>query len=70
MRKSVRVAIIGNPNVGKTAIMNALAGTNEKVGNWPGVTVKKKVGKYNFRGVDVELVDLPGIYSLTSYTLE
>jgi len=70
MRGKVRVALTGNPNVGKTAIMNALAGTSEKVGNWPGVTVQKKVGKYNFRGFEVELVDLPGIYSLTSYTLE
>ncbi len=70
MKKFVRVAIAGNPNVGKTAIMNALAGTNEKIGNWPGVTVQKKIGRYNFRGVEVELIDLPGIYSLTSYTLE
>ncbi|WP_457677780.1 ferrous iron transport protein B [Thermovibrio sp.] len=69
MRK-IRVALVGNPNVGKTAIMNALAGTSEKVGNWPGVTVEKKVGKYHFRGFEVELIDLPGIYSLTSYTLE
>jgi len=69
MRK-VKVAIVGNPNVGKTAIMNALAGTNEKVGNWPGVTVQKKTGNYTFRGFNVELIDLPGIYSLTSYTLE
>jgi len=68
--KKIRVALIGNPNVGKTAVMNALAGTSEKVGNWPGVTVQKKVGNYSFRGVDVELIDLPGIYSLTSYTLE
>ncbi len=66
----IRVALAGNPNVGKTAIMNALAGTNEKVGNWPGVTVQKKVGRYNFRGFEIELIDLPGIYSLTSYTLE
>jgi len=70
MKGKVRVALAGNPNVGKTAIMNALAGTSEKVGNWPGVTVQKKVGKYNFRGFEIELVDLPGIYSLTSYTLE
>ena len=70
MKKNIKVAIAGNPNVGKTAIMNALAGTNEKIGNWPGVTVQKKTGKYNFRGVDIELIDLPGIYSLTSYTLE
>ena len=68
--RRVRVALAGNPNVGKTAIMNALAGTSEKVGNWPGVTVQKKVGKYNFRGFEIELIDLPGIYSLTSYTLE
>ncbi len=68
--RRIRVALAGNPNVGKTAIMNALAGTSEKVGNWPGVTVQKKVGKYNFRGFEIELIDLPGIYSLTSYTLE
>lgn len=70
MKERVKVAVVGNPNVGKTALMNALAGTNEKIGNWPGVTVQKKVGTYNFRGVEIELVDLPGIYSLTSYTLE
>ncbi|RUM87577.1 MAG: ferrous iron transport protein B [Thermovibrio sp.] len=68
--KRIKVALVGNPNVGKTAIMNALAGTNEKVGNWPGVTVQKKTGIYNFRGFEIELIDLPGIYSLSSYTLE
>ena len=66
----MRVALAGNPNVGKTAVMNALAGTNEKIGNWPGVTVQKKVGSYSFRGIRIELVDLPGIYSLTSYSIE
>ena len=70
MKREIKVALVGNPNVGKTAIMNALAGTSEKVGNWPGVTVQKKTGRYHFRGFDVELIDLPGIYSLTSYTLE
>lgn len=70
MKRKIRVALVGNPNVGKTAIMNALAGTNELVGNWPGVTVQKKTGHYHFRGFDIELIDLPGIYSLTSYTLE
>ncbi len=70
MKREIRVALVGNPNVGKTAIMNALAGTNEMVGNWPGVTVQKKTGRYHFRGFDVELIDLPGIYSLTSYSLE
>ncbi len=68
--KKVKVALAGNPNVGKTAILNALAGTTEKIGNWPGVTVQKKTGKYNFRGFEIELIDLPGIYSLSSYTLE
>jgi ferrous iron transport protein B len=68
--KKVKVALAGNPNVGKTAIMNALAGTSEKIGNWPGVTVQKKTGIYNFRGFQIELIDLPGIYSLSSYTLE
>ena len=70
MKREIRVALVGNPNVGKTAIMNALAGTNEMVGNWPGVTVQKKTGRYHFRGFDIELIDLPGIYSLTSYSLE
>ncbi len=70
MKRRVRVALVGNPNVGKTAVMNALAGTNEMVGNWPGVTVRKKTGMYHFRGFDIELIDLPGIYSLTSYSLE
>ena len=70
MKRTLKVALVGNPNVGKTAIMNSLAGTNEKVGNWPGVTVKKKVGRYSFRGFEIELIDLPGVYSLSSYTLE
>ena len=70
MKRTLKVALVGNPNVGKTAIMNSLAGTSEKVGNWPGVTVKKKVGRYSFRGFEIELIDLPGIYSLSSYTLE
>jgi len=70
VKREIKVALVGNPNVGKTAIMNTLAGTNEMVGNWPGVTVQKKTGKYHFRGFDIELIDLPGIYSLTSYSLE
>jgi len=50
MKREIKVALAGNPNVGKTAIMNALAGTHASIGNWPGVTVEKKEGEYSFRG--------------------
>lgn len=66
---SVKIALAGNPNSGKTTLFNALTGSNQFVGNWPGVTVEKKEGK--LKGYkDVALVDLPGIYSLSPYTLE
>ncbi|MGK0472409.1 MAG: ferrous iron transport protein B [Candidatus Azotimanducaceae bacterium] len=58
------VALIGNPNCGKTTLFNALTGTHQRVGNWPGVTVEKKSGEFSVDGVKLELVDLPGIYSL------
>jgi len=65
----LNVALVGNPNCGKTTLFNALTGANQYVGNWPGVTVEKKSGK--IRGYDdVTIVDLPGIYSLSPYTLE
>ncbi len=64
------VAFIGNPNCGKTTLFNAYTGANLKVANWPGVTVEKKEGPYAFKGQSFRLVDLPGIYSLTSYTME
>jgi len=70
MKREIKVALAGNPNVGKTAIMNALAGTHASIGNWPGVTVEKKEGEYSFRGFEIRVIDLPGIYSLTSYTIE
>ena len=70
MKKDIVVALVGNPNVGKTAIMNVLAGTKAKVGNWPGVTVERKEGVFSFKGFTIRLIDLPGIYSLTSYTIE
>ena len=66
---SIKIALAGNPNSGKTTLFNALTGSNQYVGNWPGVTVEKKEGK--LRGnKDVIIQDLPGIYSLSPYTLE
>ena len=65
----VRIALAGNPNCGKTTLFNALTGANQFVGNWPGVTVEKKEGKYK-GDKEVTITDLPGIYSLSPYTLE
>ncbi len=67
--KSIRIALAGNPNCGKTTLFNALTGSNQFVGNWPGVTVEKKEGKLK-KHEDVIITDLPGIYSLSPYTLE
>ena len=66
---SIRIALAGNPNSGKTTLFNALTGSNQFVGNWPGVTVEKKEGKLK-KNADVIVTDLPGIYSLSPYTLE
>ena len=65
---SFTIALAGNPNCGKTTLFNALTGSSQRVGNWPGVTIDKKVGK--IKGTDSELVDLPGIYSLSPYSPE
>ena len=66
---TVKIALAGNPNSGKTTLFNALTGSNQFVGNWPGVTVEKKEGKLKgYR--EATLIDLPGIYSLSPYTLE
>jgi len=64
----MRIALVGNQNSGKTTLFNLLTGTNQKVGNWPGVTIERKVGI--IRSTDYELIDLPGIYSLSPYSLE
>jgi len=65
----INVALAGNPNSGKTTIYNILTGSAQYVGNWPGVTVEKKAGAYR-KNKEVNIVDLPGIYSLSPYTLE
>ena len=66
---NMRIALAGNPNSGKTTLFNALTGSNQFVGNWPGVTVEKKEGKLK-KHSEVTITDLPGIYSLSPYTLE
>ena len=69
MAMDIKIALVGNPNCGKTTLFNALTGSNQYVGNWPGVTVEKKEGR--LKGYDdVVIMDLPGIYSLSPYTLE
>ena len=65
----IKIALAGNPNCGKTTLFNGLTGSNQFVGNWPGVTVEKKEGKLKGHK-DVTIMDLPGIYSLSPYTLE
>ncbi|MGI1692228.1 ferrous iron transport protein B [Thermoanaerobacter uzonensis] len=67
-RREIVIALAGNPNSGKTTLFNDLTGSRQHVGNWPGVTVEKKEGKLKFEGVDINVVDLPGTYSLGAYT--
>ena len=64
------IALAGNPNAGKTTIFNAITGTRQKVGNWPGVTVEKKEGMIQWQGETIKVVDLPGTYSLTPFSIE
>jgi small GTP-binding protein len=68
--RQLRIALAGNPNAGKTTIFNALTGSNQHVGNWPGKTVEQKTGKFRHAGCEIELVDLPGTYSLSAYSPE
>ena len=63
----INVAMLGNPNVGKTTVFNALTGLKQHVGNWPGVTIEKKEGTL---GEDINIVDLPGIYAMDTYSNE
>ncbi len=70
MANVINVGFIGNPNCGKTTLFNAFTGANLKVANWPGVTVEKKEGKAFYEEQEFKLIDLPGIYSLSSYTME
>lgn len=69
-KRQISVACIGNPNCGKTTLFNALTGSKLKVANWPGVTVERFEGETSYEDVDIKLIDTPGIYSLTCYTIE
>lgn len=68
--RGVTVAVAGNPNSGKSTLINAIAGTRLHVGNWPGVTVERKTAVFEYEGMTINFVDLPGTYSLSPYTQE
>ena len=68
--KNLTIALAGNPNSGKTTTFNNITGTRQKVGNWPGVTVAKKEGRVHKYGYDLKIIDLPGTYSLTPFSIE
>ena len=70
MAKEMTVALAGNPNSGKTTVFNNLTGGRQHVGNWPGVTVEKKEGRLSYQDYGIRIVDLPGVYSLTAYSLD
>jgi len=70
MAKEITIALAGNPNSGKTTVFNNLTGARQHVGNWPGVTVEKKEGTCRHRDYTIKVVDLPGVYSLTAYSLD
>lgn len=68
--KSKIIGIVGNPNCGKTTLFNSLTGAKQRVGNWPGVRVDRKSGSYSFRETTIEVVDTPGIYTLSATSLD
>lgn len=70
MNGKIKIALVGNPNCGKSSLFNALTGSRQHVGNWPGKTVEKKEGFCTYNGTELEIVDLPGTYSLTAYSIE
>jgi ferrous iron transport protein B len=70
MTEEITIALVGNPNSGKTTVFNNLTGSHQHVGNWPGVTVEKKEGRLEYQGYHIKVVDLPGVYSLTAYSLD
>ena len=70
MAKEITIALAGNPNSGKTTVFNNLTGARQHVGNWPGVTVEKKEGTCRYQGYTIKVVDLPGVYSLTAYSMD
>jgi ferrous iron transport protein B len=70
MAKEITIALAGNPNAGKTTVFNNLTGARQHVGNWPGVTVEKKEGICHYQDYTIKVVDLPGVYSLTAYSLD
>jgi len=68
--KTLTIALAGNPNAGKSTVFNALTGENQHVGNWPGKTIEKKAGAFSHKGVHIDVIDLPGVYSLSSFSPE
>jgi small GTP-binding protein len=70
VKKEITIALAGNPNSGKSTVFNNLTGARQHVGNWPGVTVEKKEGSCKYKGYNIKVVDLPGVYSLTAYSLD
>jgi ferrous iron transport protein B len=70
MKRRIKIALSGNPNSGKSTVFNAITGARQHIANYPGVTVEKKYGSVNHKGYEIEVVDLPGTYSLTAYSLE
>ena len=69
-KKEITIALAGNPNSGKTTVFNNLTGARQHVGNWPGVTVEKREGNCSYKDYSIKVVDLPGVYSLTAYSLD